>query len=674
MSIMKIKRSVKNSVAVVFTIIGILLALGVGAVTYVLSHKRITAQYTDVALSTANMAAALVDGDAINSYLKNGPDAAYHSTRNLLKELKTTYDLNYLYILRPDNRHNDGVYIFDIHTEGGTPSLPGELGKPTGEIDNYDIVLEIYLSGYSHKNPLITETYYGRHVTAYAPVYTPERLVAAVIGVDISMDRVIRDALAQTFEISIAALLIIALFFVILLFIIQHRILNPIIRFSRHIESIDSYDDCLRKFEPRNTGDELYAVAEGFNRMVDDVYSHVERLTHLATDHERIAAELGIATQIQKGMLPCTFPAFPDREDFDIYATMQAAKEVGGDFYDFFFVDKHTLAVVIADVSGKGVPAALFMVIAKTLINNNARSENGPKEIFETVNNLLCENNDSCMFVTAFMGYYDLRTGRFVYVNAGHNPPLLKRADGDFRFLKGKPSLFLAGMENTTYREDEIVLGAGDVLYLYTDGVTEAMNSEHEMFSEERLFTVANRYKDRSIRDLLSSINQEVKNFEDGMEQSDDITMLALKINQAQRRGGIMKEIIVRAISENLNEVMDFIDAELEANNCAPKLHNQINIAVEEIFINIANYAYEPETGDAVISVSVDENVTVVFEDRGKPYNPMEQAAPDLDKPAVEREIGGLGIFMVKKLMDSMEYLRDGDKNVLTIRKRLNEK
>lgn len=239
-------------------------------------------------------------------------------------------------------------------------------------------------------------------------------------------------------------------------------------------------------------------------------------------------AELNVASLIQQDMLPCIFPAFPDRAEFDIYASMQPAKEVGGDFYDFFLINSDTLAVVMADVSGKGVPAALFMVIAKTLLKNNAQNNKSPKEVFETVNNLLCENNEVGMFVTAFMGYLDIPSGRFTFVNAGHNPPLL-RSGGRFDWLDTKAGLVLAGMEDMLYRQGEITLQKGDELFLYTDGVTEAVNNKYELFTDPKLLEVANKYLDLPLKEFTTSIKHEIDAFADGAEQADDITMLALR-------------------------------------------------------------------------------------------------------------------------------------------------
>ena len=275
---------------------------------------------------------------------------------------------------------------------------------------------------------------------------------------------------------------------------------------------------------------ETGVLAKAFTTMVLDLDTYIDNLTKATAEKERIAVELTVATQIQTSMLPCVFSPFPGRKEFDIYATMIPAKEVGGDFYDFFFIDDNKLAVVIADVSGKGIPAALFMVIAKTLIKNNALSGMSPKEVFESVNSMLCENNDAGMFVTAFMGYVNLQNGRFRYVNAGHDYPLIKRAGGEYKFLKTTSSFVLAGMDGTVYMEDEITLASGDMLYLYTDGVTEAANANNELFSKPRLIETINKHKSSSIKELLELIKNDIDAFANGEEQADDITMLALRM------------------------------------------------------------------------------------------------------------------------------------------------
>ncbi len=279
--------------------------------------------------------------------------------------------------------------------------------------------------------------------------------------------------------------------------------------------------------------DELGTLAAAFNSMTAELKASIEQSAKERAEKERIGAELNVATQIQASMLPCIFPAFPEREEFDIFASMQPAKEVGGDFYDFFLIDENTLAVVIADVSGKGVPAALFMVIAKTLIQNTALSGKRPEAVFGIVNRMLCEHNEAGMFVTAFLGYLDIPSGRFTFVNAGHNPPLLKRAGESYAFLKARAGFVLAGDEDTFYRQQELHMLPGDELFLYTDGVTEAVNNADELFGEVRLADAVNRYPDQPLKAFTVAIKREIDEFAEGAEQADDITMLALRYKQS---------------------------------------------------------------------------------------------------------------------------------------------
>jgi sigma-B regulation protein RsbU (phosphoserine phosphatase) len=279
-----------------------------------------------------------------------------------------------------------------------------------------------------------------------------------------------------------------------------------------------------------HTGDEIEDLGVSVGKMANSLKDYIDDLQRVTADKERIGAELNVATRIQASMLPSIFPAFPGKPEIDLYATMIPAKEVGGDFYDFFLIDDEKVAVVMADVSGKGVPAALFMVIAKTLIKNNAQNGHAPREVFEIVNNLLCENNEADMFVTAFMGILDIPTRKFSYVNAGHNPPLIKRSGGRYEWLPTKPGFVIAGMEGMSYQQDEIILQKGDAIFMYTDGVTEATNPADDLFGDAKLLEVANKQESGDLKDFLARIKTEIDVFADGAEQADDITMSVMKL------------------------------------------------------------------------------------------------------------------------------------------------
>jgi len=348
-----------------------------------------------------------------------------------------------------------------------------------------------------------------------------------IVQVGVSMESVIkiRNAMDHRNIIILTGVLTSLLVTLVIVWLISIILTFPLKKLTRAVDKLGRGDLDVRINAA--TKDELGLLAGTFNKMAADLKEYVADLQTVTAEKERIGAELDVATKIQSAMLPCIFPAFPDRAEFDLYASMEPAKEVGGDFYDFFMIDDDILAVVIADVSGKGVPAALFMVIAKTLIKNTAQSGKTPKEVFETVNNLLCENNEAGMFVTAILGYLDIPTGELTFVNAGHNPPLLRSGD-HFNWLKTKPDFILAGMEDMLYKQHDIRLKPGDEIFLYTDGITEAANNDGALFGDQRLIEAAHYNLDMPPKEFTISIKRSVDNFAEGAEQEDDITMLAL--------------------------------------------------------------------------------------------------------------------------------------------------
>jgi sigma-B regulation protein RsbU (phosphoserine phosphatase) len=550
---------------------------------------------------------------------------------------------------------------------------PNALGTAAG--DHKEVLLNMAAGRSSVQKAAIDKTDY---YIAYSPLSITgwslgiaveyNEIIAGAVNMKSNIDgqaliakeqiRAMLNSVMFRFILLTCVMIIAVLIFSVL---VSGSVTGPVIKLTNAVIKVGKGD--LNSKIDIQSKDEIGVLADNFNKMIDDLHNYVADLSKVTAEKERIGAELNIARQIQASMLPCIFPAFPNRQEFDIYASMLPAKEVGGDFYDFFMAGENKLAVVIADVSDKGVPAALFMVVTKMLIKNNAISGKEPKEIFETVNDILCENNNADMFVTAFMGILDIPTGRFVYVNAGHNPPFIKHTSGEYQWLPVKPGFILAGTEGTKYIQDEISLTHGDTLFLYTDGVTEARNRQSQFFSESRLLEVLNTYKSSMPKELIEEVKSEIDNFVD--EQDDDITMLVLKITEAK------KELTIEAKIENLDVVLSFISNELDKAGCSVKMENQIKLAVEEVFVNIANYAYGQEAGNVVIRLAEGDDIKIEFEDKGKPFNPIEENDPDLTTSVQEREIGGLGIFLVKKVMDKVEYRHEDNKNILLISKKI---
>ena len=422
------------------------------------------------------------------------------------------------------------------------------------------------------------------------------------------------------------------------------------------------------------TVSELYELSRSLQSMELEMNSYLHDLDSMINDRARINAELDIATQIQMTMLPCEFPAFPEREEFDLFASMKPAREVGGDFYDFFLVDDDHLALVMADVSGKGIPAALFMTVSRSTIRNRTERGGSPAEIMQSVNDSLCEQNMMDMFVTVWLGILTISTGEIVASSAGHEYPALYGSDGKYVLIKDKHSLACGAMKGIRYRDYTLTLPPGGRLFLYTDGVPESTDVGEKLFGTDRMIEALNNTPAENPQDTIEGLHEAIDRFVGNAEQFDDTTMLSLwyRGTAYQEDGGKrMKELRIEAKIDNLSAVQDFIGAFLEETDCSMKAQLSIDVAVEEIFVNIANYAYGDQVGEALIRIEEGEGgVVITFVDSGVYYDPLAKEDPDITLSAAERQIGGLGIFMVKKSMDDMRYERRGDQNILTIVKR----
>ena len=398
----------------------------------------------------------------------------------------------------------------------------------------------------------------------------------------------------------------------------------------------------------------------------------IEHQEEISKKGARIETELNLANGIQKNMLPSIFPPFPEHKEIDIYASMTPAKEVGGDFYDMFLVDKNHLGLVMADVSGKGIPAALFMMISKTLIKNVSSVEREVNQVFNRVNKMLCDGNKYGLFVTAWYGLLDLETGKLDFVNAGHNPPLVYRKQQDaFQYLKTKPNMVLAGLEKTNYQKYEIQLEPGDKLFLYTDGVVEATNTSNQLYGETRLLHFLNQHINVNSQDTIEGLKKDIDSFVGKAEQFDDITMLEMHYKKRKTEDSYEIENEFKADIKELPNVQSFIQNVLKKYECSPKMIMQVNLVVEEIFVNIAKYAYQEGKGSCKVITDYDghKEIKIVFEDNGIPFNPLEREDPDVTLPAEEREIGGLGIFITKKIMNDVTYQYENNKNILLLKK-----
>lgn len=413
-----------------------------------------------------------------------------------------------------------------------------------------------------------------------------------------------------------------------------------------------------------HTGDEVEELCNAFNHMRAQLKTYIENLEKVTADRERIRTELSVATGIQADMLPDCHKLLTDREEFDLYAQTRPAKEVGGDFYDFFLIDEDHLAFLVADVSGKGVPAALFMVVAMTLIHTHLAQNETPGEVFEKVNRELCGSNENGMFLTAWLGTLELSTGRLLYVNAGHNSPLRYDRDaGRYQWLTERSGFVLAGLETSRYQERECRLQRGDRLFLYSDGVTEANNAQQSMFGEARLEAFLNAHAKTKDQEICLALQRELSGFQGEAEQFDDITMLSLTY-----RGEERAEMTDKPSVEHMREFSDFVKEQLEKRDVSGETVLTLRLALDEILSNICRYS-----GAATVTVGVGARAGMAFlcfEDDGVPYNPLEKPDPDVKKELRQREEGGLGIYLVKKFTDRMTYEYVDGKNRFRVEKR----
>jgi len=418
----------------------------------------------------------------------------------------------------------------------------------------------------------------------------------------------------------------------------------------------------MNKREGVLTGEDLAILT-----IVSAITASSIELHRTMAEKERIGSELRIASEIQKSILPRTFPPFPDRADFEIYATTIPALEMCGDFYDFFLIDDKRLGVVIADVSGKGVPAAIFMAVSRSLLKATALTSVSPSECLEHVNRLICPDNESAMFVTVFYGILHTDTGELEFCNGGHNVPYVIR--GNRVSPVGRPENMALGLLNEAkYRTSRMLLKDGETLVLYTDGVTEAMDAQCQLFSEQRLEHTLQRLACQRPVDLLTALVEDVQAFSRGIVQVDDITLLALQYCQP-----VVQEL---TLANRLSEVERIVSA-LERfghDHRIPESDVQaVTLALDEVITNTISYGYDDQVLHQIrvrLTLANDRLLAEVNDD-AKPFNPLTAPRPDLTSPLEARPVGGLGIHLMRSLMDQVDYRRESGKNRLIMSKSL---
>ena len=659
-------------------IVGLILTIATSLFSYATSKSYLEEMCANRVMTNCNAIAAMINVEDVKTILSDGGNQTpeYQKMCELFNQLKKDGNVTFLSLVVPDE---DSVcFYIDAMVEEmgddpanqisyGSDILYVDAANPDdlADMEKYITIWQRYSENKGLDKPLVTDNDYGYNYTGVSVILDESGNAIAEIQYILDMSEVRAYLISVLTNMLLISFAIIGLTIVAYIFFVRKMVTKPIGKLTDFTQEITETNNFENQRIEIKTGDEIESLSDSFNFMLEEIQNYISNLSKITAEKERIGAELDVAKHIQESMLPCIFPAFPDRHEFDIFASMTPAKEVGGDFYDFFLVDDDHLAMVMADVSGKGVPAAMFMMISKTLIKSATQSGLSPKAVLEKVNNQLCENNDAEMFVTVWLGILEISTGKMICANAGHEYPVIMRKDGEFELYKDKHGFVLAGMEDIRYKEYELEMNAGDRLFVYTDGVPEAINLSNTLYGTDRMVAALNTAKTGSCSQLLEAVHQDVKSFAGEAEQFDDITMLCLEIKNTLPD---LKEIKIEPSLDKLPEVTEFFDRILSEAEVPAKTVLQINVVVDEILSNIIYYS--GATSVKAGCTSTNDQVILQFTDNGRPYDPREKADPDISLPLEEREIGGLGIFMVKKIMDEISYEYKDGQNILTLFKR----
>ena len=487
-------------------------------------QREILNIYEDFSFSYTKMLSENIDTDRVETYLKTKKlDSYYVEVSNEMRRMVSTAGLRYLYVFVPEEK---GIrYIWDSQADDDSRPFM-DVWEYSGDYPK-DAVFEAYETG---EDRFDTYSYGDMYLAAsITPLKNSKGETIAIVEADILMPRIKSSAIRIALFTLLYLFVILIATMVVFFTFVRRRIIGPLIKLNiASVEMIEGLESNKELVIDVHTGDEIETVARSFENMNRRLHEYIEANNEIQKEKERVNAELNLATKLQADILPTKFPAFPNRNEILIYADMTPAKEVGGDFYDFFFVDDDNLAVLMADVSGKGIPAAMFMMMARSLLASRVVAGKDPGTILEEVNNVVCSNNPEMMFVTIWLGILNVKTGVFSAANAGHEKPILYTPGGEFEIINDKHGAIVGLKKNMKYPVYEIKMEPGSKLLVYTDGVPEATDNNNEQFGMERLLKAINSAPDGKPEDVLMLIDRDVYRFLDNAEQFDDLTMLCV--------------------------------------------------------------------------------------------------------------------------------------------------
>lgn len=529
----KLKRIpvITKKVAVAVMISGFLLCSVIAFVGYQSFNKQFRQQYDSSIRSIATAACECLNSDEFENYLINGQKGpAWDGVNKILQDFVDKFDLNLLYVssVKGEN-YTDITYFYNPVKNGGKwKEFPFLYSEHYEEPDYNQSAKRVFENG----ETIVRHTFKtrsGSHITAMTPVRNSSGQIVAVLGAQKTIQEYVDACRNYMNRIILVEIIFAALFFALFTFYFSHFLIKPLAQITHETDHFASYggQPSDKLLEIKNH-DEIGILAHSVHQMEYDICKNMEELKNVTAEKERISTELSVAAKIQSDMLPKDYPPFPDRTDFDLFATMTPAKEVGGDLYDYILLDQDHLMFTVGDVSGKGVPAALFMGKCKVLFALYALLGLSPKDILERANVQLCKGNESGLFVTAWLGIFTFSTGELKFANAGHPFPVIYH-ENNYSFLNIKPNFILGGMDGINYCEHTINLNKGDRIFIYTDGVTEATDSNNQLFGDQRFLDAMKNTRNLSAPDTLKTIRETVDNFVGNAEQFDDLTMLTFE-------------------------------------------------------------------------------------------------------------------------------------------------
>ncbi len=539
----KILKKLRSRMA--FNIIGsmvmilVIFGIVVSTIGYFGFSNAFKNEYTVSTYHMADTASVLVNGDHIDEYLDGKETEEYALTAKRLDVYCKRMSVSLIYVIKVDTTdYGRFVSVFNCvdNSVDDSSYTPWELGhkRDTTNDEYREKYQALYDKEADYETIYRTHTTDGQHphITTMVPIKDAQENVTAILCMQRPVREIKEATRAFLLRIALYTFLLAVVISVFIALYVRKQVVDPIRKVSKEATRFAKENTKGKSFGEISSFEDVTNLSASIEKMERDMVNYVENLTALTSEKERIGTELALATRIQTAMLPHEFPPFPDRTEFDIFASMNPAKEVGGDFYDFFMIDDDHLALAVADVSGKGIPAALFMMISKVILQSCAMLGESAAQTLTRMNEAICAKNPEEMFVTVWLGILEISTGKLTAANAGHEYPALRRADGRFELFKDKHGFVIGGMEGMRYKEYELMLQPGDKLFLYTDGVPEATDADDRLFSTDRMIDALNKDPAASPEQILRNVREAVDDFVKDAEQFDDLTMLCMEYKE----------------------------------------------------------------------------------------------------------------------------------------------